>query len=577
MVQHLRRFYLPHQRGFSVSWVWEMKQSAITQRINSAKKYPYLDQMHPDDRVDYLAGKYRKKDKVRFLCDICGEYYMQSPKERQIGTGHRPCSRAQCGIDQRYGENYHSFNDLTPEYQEKCRNREITSQDRADFICPTCGTIHTSKLSSHQKGAGCLLCARKRNREKRTKKDYLFMNEIRLDYQEKIRKGEITSQVKVPFICPKHGEYWQTLNNHSKYGCPDCGETKKAVSARRKDYDFMAGIRPDYQEKIANGEISAWHKIPFICPKHGEYWQELNNHNKGSGCPLCRIGWSPYSLYEFLQSITSNIIVNDRQQIKPKEIDFYLPDYKIGFEFNDIYTHQTIWREQTRGNNILAGKPVKYHQDKHRACQEKGIRLFQIWDVEWQDERLRPVLESVIRNALGLNTRKIYARQCNLVESNSKECNPFFSDNHIQGRAKGKGYFALVHNDEIVGAICYTDNQRVLSESDAITISRMCFARDTTVVGGASRLLNAVIKKTKCNSIEYLVLNDYFDGVSFEKTGWNKISINPMVRYYDRESGQLYYRQIKRRNEFKQRCLNEKMYRYYTSGTTVYQKIVSPP
>lgn len=554
-----------------------MRKSAITQRINNAKKYSHLDEMHPDDRADYLAGKYTKKHKVRFLCPICNEYYMQSPIGREKGHGHMPCTHKERGIAQRYGESYPFLDDLTPEYREKCINKEITSHDYVDFVCPTCSKIYSSKLYSHQKGAGCISCAQKRNAKKQIKRNYPFMNEIRPDYQEKIRNGEITSQVKVPFICKEHGEYWQTLNNHSKYGCPDCGEIKRVISARRKDYHFMSEIRSDYQEKIANGEINSFDKIPFICEEHGEYWQELNNHNKGQGCPLCRVGWSPYSLYEFLQTITDNIIVNDRQQIKPKEIDFYLPDYKIGFEFNDINTHRTVWREQTKENKMLAGKPVKYHQDKHQECQDVGIRLFQIWDIEWSNERLRPILESVIRNALGLNTRKIYARQCKLVESNSKECNPFFLDNHIQGRAKGKGYFTLVHNDEIVGAICYTNNQRVLTESDAVTISRMCFARDTTVVGGASRLLNAVIKKTKCKSIEYLVLNDYFDGVSFEKTGWEKVGINPMVRYYDRITGRLYYRQIARRNEFKQRCLDGNMYRYYTSGTTIYKKRTSPP
>lgn len=560
----------------------EMREitSAVSKRINNAKKYPHLDEMHPDDRANYLAGEYTQKDKVRFLCADCGEYYEQTIERRGRGTKHPACARKKRGEMQRLGENYHSFDDLTPEFQEKCRNKEITVKDRVDFICPVCGETYTTLLGSHEKGGYCSSCASKLRRSAcQARTDYDFIDDVHPDDRHLIEQGKVNNKTKVRIKCSECGEYFYQVIASRTNGftrCKKCGMESTGIARRRREYEFVNPMRADYAEALANGELGCQDRAIFICPKHGEYEQIIISAQK-YGCQACSLGGTPYDLYQFLLTLTDNIIVNDRQQIWPKEIDFYLPDYKIGFEFNDIYTHRTIWQEQSNGESTIISKPVKYHQDKHLACKEKGIRLFQIWDVEWLNERLRPILESVIRNALGLNTRKIYARQCELVGSNSKECNSFFLDNHIQGKARGKGYFALKYEGEIVGATCYTDNQRVLTESDAVTISRMCFARDTTVVGGASRLLNAVIKETKCSSIEYLVLNDYFDGVSFAKTGWTEIGINPMVRYYDRENGKLYYRQIKRRNEFKQRCLDGDMYRYYTSGTTIYKKMTSPP
>ncbi len=57
----------------------------------------------------------------------------------------------------------------------------------------------------------------------------------------------------------------------------------------------------------------------------------------------------------------------------------------------------------------------------------------------------------------------------------------------------------------------------------------MCFKQNTSVVGGASRLLKAVTDTMeKGQTIEYLVLNDYFDGVSFEK---NRVGKSKMVPY----------------------------------------------
>lgn len=557
-----------------------MRDCCKNRRINNAKKYPYLNEMHPKDREDYLQGKYTKQDKVRFFCTYCNNYYVQKIGSREKGVAHAACSYKESGKRQRIGTNYHSFKDLTPEFQEKCKNKEITAKSCVDFVCPICKKIYTTILHSHEKGGYCGSCAAKLKRKScQPRTDYSFINDIHPDDRHLIEQGKVNNKNKVRIRCSECGEYFLQVIASRENGftrCKKCGSDFGGISNRRREYEFINPLRDDYAKSLANGEIRTQDRVIFVCPVHGEYEQILMSAQK-HGCQACSLGLSPYSLYEYLLTLTDNIIVNDRQQIAPKEIDFYLPDYKIGFEFNDVATHKTLWKEQLAENPNLIGKPVKYHQDKFNACKEKGIRLIQIWDTEWQNENLQPILKSVIRNALGFNQNKIYARKCSLIESNSKECNQFFIENHIQGAAKGKGYFALTYNNEIVGAICYTNNQRVLTSSSSITISRMCFKQNTTVVGGASKLLNAVTNKTKCDYIEYLVLNDYFDGISFETTGWEKTGTNIMVRYYNKESKKLYYRQISKRNEFKQQCLDGKMDRYYTSGTTIYKKEISPP
>lgn len=553
---------------------------AMSKRINNAKKFPYLDEMHPEDRERYLSGEFTQLDTVRFLCSECGKYYKQVIKERKNGYAHAECSYKSAGLKSRLSEDYVCFNDLSPEYQEKCRNKELSAKDKADFVCPICGKIYTTLLHSHKQGACCRSCASIHKRSAcQSRKDYSFIDDIHPDDRCLIEQGKVNNKSKVRIKCSDCGEYFPQVISSRANGftrCRACKDKANGIATRRREYEFVNPLREDYAIALANGEIRTQDRVVFICPVHGEYEQILMSGQK-HGCQTCALSLYPKTLYDFLLNFTNNIIVNDRKQISPLEIDFYLPDYKVGFEFNDIHTHRTLWKEQIEKDKTLIGKPVKYHYNKFYACKEKGIRLIQIWDVEWQDERIRPILESVIRNALGHNDNKIFARNCELIESNSKDCNAFFNINHIQGAAKGKGYFTLKHNGNIVGAICYTTNQRILTSGNSITISRMCFAMNTTIVGGASRLLNAVIKKTNCRSIEYLVLNDYFNGISFEATDWKAVSTNIMVRYYDRETKKLYYRQISRRNEFKQRCLDNKMDRYYTSGTTVYKKEISPP
>lgn len=112
-------------------------------------------------------------------------------------------------------------------------------------------------------------------------------------------------------------------------------------------------------------------------------------------------------MHKFLQSIVPNakIILNDRTQIKPQELDFYLPEYKFAIECNPTITHNSTvgsWDE----NDV---KPYNYHQIKSKLCQDKGIFLMHVFGFEWKYKR--EIIESMIRNALKCNATKIYARK----------------------------------------------------------------------------------------------------------------------------------------------------------------------
>lgn len=559
--------------------VKEAKKSPTKAR--NAAQYPFLDKIHPKDRKRLLEGILGTEDKVRFRCDVCGEYYAMTPTVYKQGNRHLTCSAKERGRKQRKTD-YDFLHEVREDYREKIQSGEILSAKKVPFICKEHGEYWQS-LAAHQRGDGCPGCGELKSRHgQRAIYDFA---DLRPDYKKKVKAKEILSHEKVPFICEIHGEYWQSLTQHKKgIGCPECGAKKASMARRKQSYAIYDQLRDDYKEMVDTSDITSNDYAVFVCKKHGEYTRQIGDAEFRSvdgktACPVCNLAMTPHSFHEFLRTIVKNITVNDRQQIAPKEIDFYLPDHKIGFEFNDIRTHQTLFREQEANRNNRGGKPSTYHYNKYLGCKERGIRLFHIWDIEWADERVRPILESVIKNALGLNERKVYARSCELVASDSKECNPFFLENHIQGGAKGNGYFALKNKGEIVGAICYTDKIKLVkahNENDAdITISRMCFKQGVSVVGGASRLLKAVTDlMTSGQKIEYLVLNDYFDGVSFEKTGWETVKWYPMVRYYDRAKNHAYYRAPSRYVDRKEKCLAGKMYRYYTSGTTVYRKSV---
>ncbi|MFA5448819.1 MAG: hypothetical protein WC292_00035 [Clostridia bacterium] len=550
-------------------------------KARNALKYDFLSIVHPVDREKLLSGEYGAEDKVRFRCEICKEYYSMIITSYKQGNRHLKCSAKKRGFKNRKRD-YDFMHEIRKDYRKKVRNGEMLSTDKVPFMCKEHGE-YWQRLVTHNRGGGCPECGKVLS-ALNGRMAYNF-DDIRPDYKDRVAQKEFHSHDKVPFICEIHGEYWQSLTQRKRgFGCPTCGQEKASKNRRKQSYSIYHQLRDDYKQKVDNAEITTKDNAIFVCEKHGEFERqigeaELKSVDSQTACPACNLARTPYNFYEFLCTLADNVVINDRQQIKPKEIDFYLPDHNIGFEFNDIRTHQTLFTEQEENRDNRGGKPQSYHYSKFIESKNEGIRLFQIWDIEWSDDRIRPILESVIRNALGMNEHRIYARNCRLVASDSKECNPFFRENHIQGAARGSGYFALKHKGEIVGAICYAKKIKLVDKGNKnnadITISRMCFKQNTSIIGGASRLLKAVMNTMQAGqTIEYLVLNDYFDGVSFEATGWKEAKHYSMVRYYDKEKKHSYYRDPHKYRERKEMCLNNKMYRYFTSGTTVYRKTV---
>jgi hypothetical protein len=97
----------------------------------------------------------------------------------------------------------------------------------------------------------------------------------------------INATTKVCIICPKHGEFWMTPQNHLKRkGCPKCSHEKSKKSAEQfiNDARKVHGDKYDYS-KVEY--VDAHTKICIICPEHGEFWQTPNSHLNGCGCSIC--------------------------------------------------------------------------------------------------------------------------------------------------------------------------------------------------------------------------------------------------------------------------------------------------
>jgi hypothetical protein len=227
-------------------------------------------------------------------------------------------------------------------------------------------------------------------------------------------------------------------------------------------------------------------------------------------------------LYEFIRKIyDGEIIRNTKKIIHPYEIDIYLPDLKIAFEFNGIFWHSDRFKEKS------------YHFNKHKLCKDIGIELIQIWEDNWLYKN--EIVRSIIKNKLKLSSNKIFARKCKIKLLNSKESRIFLLDNHLKGDSKSLVNIGLYYNDELVSLMAFGKTRLPLGNKenfDNWELYRFCNKKDYTIVGSASKILNYFIKNYNYNKIisyydKSLGYNNFY-----EKIGFKYIGETPIDYYY---------------------------------------------
>ena len=277
----------------------------------------------------------------------------------------------------------------------------------------------------------------------------------RYDYS----KVEYTNnKTKVCIVCPEHGEFWQTPSDHlNGKGCPQCaGNVRCDKDTFIEKAKHMHNDRYDYS-KVEY--VNAHTKVCIICPEHGEFWQTPNNHLNGNGCPLCKNRKIGDGLRDTVEDFTkkSNEIHDitdclkalspqqrNREILRNREIDVYIPPLKLGIEYNGLHWHSE-----------RLGKDKNYHLDKLNKCNEQGIKLIQIFEDEWINHR--EICESKLKQICGLNRNpKIFARKCKVVEITDKnEVYEFLDKNHIQGRTGFTIALGAYYNNELVGVMTF--------------------------------------------------------------------------------------------------------------------------
>ena len=224
-------------------------------------------------------------------------------------------------------------------------------------------------------------------------------------------------------------------------------------------------------------------------------------------------------VFDFIKSIyIGEIIPSYRDKL---EIDIYLPEINLGFEFNGLYWHSEKYVERN------------YHINKLNHFKSKGIRIINIWEDDWTLKN--DIIKSMISNLFKSN-EKIYARNCEVKEiKDISIVREFLEKNHIQGWVNSKIKIGLYHENEIVSLMTFDQSEgRKKMKKNEWNLSRFCSKLNYSIVGGASKLLSYFINTQNPERIISYADKDWSTGELYIKLGFDLVNeSNPDYKYID--------------------------------------------
>ncbi len=239
-------------------------------------------------------------------------------------------------------------------------------------------------------------------------------------------------------------------------------------------------------------------------------------------------------LVKFIKNLDpeTEVITNSRKLINPLELDIYLPEYNLAIEYNGMMFHSQGLSKYSMFNTPDMDK--ERHLKKTEACEERGIHLLHIFENEWLIPKKQEIWKSVIRNKMSKNNTRLFARKLLVRELSSRthlrEGTSLIEENHLQGGgAVGPIRFGLFSDGQLVSVMTF-GRSRFHKES-VFELIRFVTKRDTSIAGGASRLLKAFERVYKPNKLVSYANRRWSDGNLYHKLGF-KLSHTSCVNYF---------------------------------------------
>lgn len=334
------------------------------------------------DKYSYEKTQYiNSHTKVIVTCPIHGDFEMRS-SHLLDGHGCKKCAHEKNGLDRRLTteEFINKANKIFRNKYDYSKTKYVTSCQKVIITCKEHGDFELMP-SAHLGGRGCPICSQITLSQKFAKGRDKFIEEARKVHGDKYDYSKVdyvNSQTPVTIICPHHGEFKQRPNDHvNGKGCGKCGAHVPTTDEFIKQARAIHGNKYDYSKV----EYKSMHdKVCITCPIHGDFLQYPYHHLRKCGCPKCKESKLEKTIRAALEERKITFISQYTfSWLKPKNVDFYLPDYHIAIECQGIQHFKA-------SGYIFNEEKVKYTQAndkiKKELCSKNGIKLLYYSDLK---------------------------------------------------------------------------------------------------------------------------------------------------------------------------------------------------
>jgi hypothetical protein len=281
----------------------------------------------------------------------------------------------------------------------------IRGDKHLDIECPK-GHVYKASYHSFNSGSRCGRC---KSDLKKLSIDTVREIAASKGYQL-VSTTYINCKTKMEFICSKghHFNMFPFFLRRSKY-CPICFINEGYTHDRPAKYDYVKNWYASKGYRLISDSYSRCDlPLTIQCDKGHEFKSTFSNsrYHKLS-CPVCHQKRSvgEIEMKEYIQSIYSGV-VEYTYKLKGcrKNLDVYLPEVRLGFEYQGIFYHMDPRRFKAEDFNKKTGITAKETWEKDfnkvRLCEEQGIKLYPVWEWDWEKHnaaektRIKSVIES---------------------------------------------------------------------------------------------------------------------------------------------------------------------------------------
>lgn len=496
--------------------------------------------------------KYCKKE-IKKICPVCSDEYTvlcQPDKENPVTCSKPECKRLAAKIGEQKktkicrvcGQPFHPVS-----------SRQLDCNRPVEKTCAVCGKTYIGKCSLNDVSTTCSSeCTQKLASQNRMKS---YQNETKIcelcgnEFHPRSNTQKICDNIhyRKCVIC---GKQFVLDTSKLKADWPETCSHECAVKYRFRNGNPMKRTESlyEYRKRRFTGTDIQWNEYNLFLENPTLYLKKLKNPltlqqlAKRFGMSECQIGavvnknkaqeYVVYNqsgmendVYEFLcQYINSaEIIRHDRNQIKPYELDFWIPSKRLAIECNPTSTHNSTRPMIDSSDEIT---PIEYHKMKTDLCEKENIDLIHLFGYDWV---YKPdIMKSIILNRLGVWRKRIYARKCKISEISYDVCSRFLVENHRQGNANCSIRLGLFHENELQAVMTFSKPRSTIGrfKESAYELVRFCSNLNTTVIGGASKLFKYFIDNYNPEEIFSYSDRARMKGTVYNKLGFQKQSIS---------------------------------------------------